>query len=183
MDTDTDQERITEAERAILKQRAREIAIEPERETEMADAIEVIEFGLSGERFAFELRHVREVCSLREITPVPCTPDFIVGVVNLRGEILTVIDLRKFFAMPGKGITQLNQIVLIEDSRTRMGILVDAIHRARSVLLDGLQTALPTLTDVRADYLRGITGDRLVVLDAARLLADPRILVEDRDEA
>jgi purine-binding chemotaxis protein CheW len=184
VDTNTEQKQKpkTETERDLLKQRARELAREPEKEAATADAIEIVAFELSGERYAFELRHVREVCALREITPVPCTPDFIVGVVNLRGEILTVIDLRKFFALPAAGITQLNQIVLIEDSKTRVGILVDAIGRAQFVPVETLQTSLPTLGGIRAEYLRGVTPDQMAVLDAAKILSDGQILIYEEVE-
>ena len=185
MDTNAEQKQETKAgtERELLRQRARDLAREPQKETAKADEIEVVGFELSGERYAFELRHVREVCALREITPVPCTPEFIVGVVNLRGEILTVIDLRKFFALPSAGITQLNQIVLIEDSKTRVGILVDAILRAKSVAVETLQTSLPTLGGIRAEYLRGVTPGQMAVLDAAKILSDGRILIYEEVES
>ena len=182
VDTDTDQTTAAATEREILKQRALELAREPADATPAADTLEVIEFELSGERYAFELAQVREVCALRELTPVPCTPEFLTGIVNLRGEILAVIDLRKFFGLPSAGITQLNQIIIIEGSATRLGILVDSVERSRTILPGSLQPALPTHTDVRADYLRGITGDRLAVLDAAKILSHPRILIEDRDD-
>lgn len=183
VDPDPRQTTAPATEREILKLRARELAREPAGETPAADALEVVEFELSGERYAFELSQVREVCALRELTPVPCTPDFLAGIVNLRGEILAVIDLRKFFGLPSTGITQLNQIIIIEDGRTRVGILVDSVERSRTILAGSLQPALPTHTEVRADYLRGITGDRLAVLDAAKILSHPRIIVEDRDDA
>ncbi len=175
--TEQKQKRKAEAERELLRQRARDLAREPEQEAPTAHAIDVVGFELSGERYAFELCHVREVCALREITPVPCTPDFIVGVVNLRGEILTVIDLRKLFALPSAGITQLNQIILIEDNKTRVGILVDAIGRARMVPVETMQTSLPTLGGIRAEYLRGVTPDQMAVLDASKILSDGRILI------
>ena len=179
METEAEQNRKLEAEteRTLLKQRARDLARVPEKVAQTSGMIEVVEFELSGERYAFELAHVREVCALREITPVPCTPDFVVGIVNLRGKILTVIDLRKFFALPAAGITQLNQIVILEDGRTRVGILVDAISRAQSVPVEKLQASLPTLGGIRTDYLRGVTPAQMAVLDAARILTDERILI------
>ncbi len=172
-----------EAERRILKVRARELAREPERGVTAQEMIEVIEFDLASERYAFPLAQVREVSLLHDLTPVPCTPAFVLGIINLRGEIRTVIDLKKFFDLPGTGITDLNKIILIQCDDMQLGILTDAIQGVRRIPLSGLQPALPTLTDIRADYLRGITSDRLVVLDAAKILSDPRILVEDHDEA
>lgn len=172
-----------ETERDILKKRAQELAREPESDEDAAGTIETVEFDLADERYAFPLAQVRTVSVLRELTPVPCTPPFVVGIINLRGEIRTVIDLKKFFDLPARGISELNKIIIIEHGDLQLGILADAIRGVREIPPGELQPSLPTLTDVRADYLRGITSDRLVVLDAAKLLSDPRILVEDHDES
>ena len=172
-----------EAERSILKKRAQELAREPERSEKADEMLETVEFDLANERYAFPLAQVREVTLLRELTPVPCTPAFVLGLINLRGEIRTVIDLKRFFDLPAAGITELNKIILIEHGDLQLGILADAIRGVRHISLGNLQPSLPTLTDIRADYLRGITSDRLVVLDAAKILSDPRILVEDHDDA
>ena len=172
-----------EAERQILKTRARELAKEPERGVNAEETIEVVEFDLANERYAFPLAQIREVGVLHDLTPVPCTPAFVLGIINLRGEIRTVIDLRRFFDLPGEGITDLNKVILIRSGDTELGILADTIGGVRRLATADLQAALPTLTDVRADYLRGITGERLVVLDAVKILADPRILVQEHDEA
>jgi purine-binding chemotaxis protein CheW len=172
-----------EAERGILKKRARELAGELERHERADEMLEAVEFDLANERYAFPLTQVREVSVLRELTPVPCTPPFVLGIINLRGEIRTVIDLKKFFDLPEAGITELNKIILIEHDDMQLGILADAVGGVRSIPLADLQPALPTLTNIRADYLRGITSERLVVLDAVKILSDPRILVADHDEA
>ena len=172
-----------EAERKILKTRARELAKEPERGVDAEETIEVVEFDLANERYAFPLAQIREVGVLHDLTPVPCTPAFVLGIINLRGEIRTVIDLRRFFDLPGEGITDLNKVILIRSGDTELGILADTIGGVRRLATADLQPALPTLTDVRADYLRGITSERLVVLDAVKILADPRILVQEHDEA
>jgi purine-binding chemotaxis protein CheW len=172
-----------EAERKrVLRQRARELAHDT-RGTHTADAIlSVVEFELAGERYAVELVHVREVSLLKELTPVPCTPAFVLGIINLRGEIRTVIDLKKFFDLPSKGITELNKIIMLHAGGMELGLLADAIIGVRAVSVAALQPALPTLTGVRADYLRGVTHDRLVVLDAAKLLASSRIIVNEPSE-
>jgi purine-binding chemotaxis protein CheW len=122
---------------------------------------------------------VRTVSVLKELTPVPCTPPFVLGIINLRGEIHTVVDLKKFFDLPDKGITELNKIIIIHHEDMQLGILADAIRGVRHILLHDLDPAMPTLTGIRADYLRGVTRDRLVVLDAARILSDQRILVAE----
>jgi purine-binding chemotaxis protein CheW len=148
-----------------------------------SDMLEVVEFDLASERYAFPLTDVRGVSLLRDLTPVPCTPPFVLGIFNLRGEIRTVIDLKKFFDLPAAGITELNKIILIKHGDLEFGILADAIRGVLRIPVGELQPALPTLTDRRAEYVRGIANDRLVVLDAVKILFDRRILVEEPDDA
>ena len=174
-----DSARISEREKQVLHARAKELAREPRAAETAGNWIEVIEFELAGEAYALPLAQVCEVSLLKELTPVPCTPPFVLGIINLRGEIRTVIDLKKFFDLPEKGITDLNKIILIQNDGMQLGILADSIRGVRRIRLDDMQPALPTMTGIRADYLRGVTGDRLAVLDAARILSDQRILVDE----
>ncbi len=145
-----------------------------------ADGIEIVEFVLAHERYGFETRHVRDVHPLEQLTPVPCTPPFVLGIVSLRGEILSVIDIKKFFDLPERGLTDLDKVIVIEAGAMRCGVLADAIVGVRHVAGTDLATALPTLTDRRADYLAGVTPERTVVLDAAKLLGDPRIVINEQ---
>lgn len=165
--------------RHLLKTRAQELAREPQAAEVAGDTLEAVEFELASEHYALPLAQVREVSLLKELTPVPCTPPFVLGIINLRGEIRTVIDLKKFFDLPDRGITELNKIIIIQQDDMQLGILADAICGVRRIHLHDMQPALATLTGIRVDYLRGVTGDRLVVLDAARILSDKRILVDE----
>ena len=168
-----------EETRRVLKARALALAREPE-EVQAADALEVLEFLLSQETYGIESRHIREVYPLEELTPVPCTPAFVLGIVNLRGEILSVIDIKKFFDLPEKGLTDLNKVIVLQSATMRFGILADAILGARSVPLSAIEPSLPTLTGIREKYLKGVTGERMVVLDAEKLLADETIIVREQ---
>ena len=168
-----------EKERQVLKTRAQALAQEIETDAEASDLLEVVEFELASERYAFPLADVREVSLLRELTPVPCTPQFVIGIINLRGEIRTVIDLKKFFDLPSAGITEFNKIILIKRDELQVGILADAILGVLQIPVGDLQATLPTLTDLRAEYVRGITNERLVVLDPAKILSDKRIVVDE----
>ena len=101
-------------------------------------------------------------------------------IVNVRGEILSVIDLRKFFDLPEKGLTDLNKVIVLESGHMVFGILADAVIGARRIRLAGIQPSLPTLTGVREAYLKGVTPERTVILDAEKLLADEKILVQEQ---
>ena len=145
--------------------------------------LEVLEFRLAQERYALEDRWVQEVCPLKELTPLPCTPPFVLGIVNVRGRILPVLDLKKFFDLPEQGLTDLHRIILVRGNDLELGLLADVIVGVRSIPADSLQPSLPTLTGIRGEYLKGVTAERLVVLDLARILADPKIIVHEEVEA
>jgi len=172
----------TRDDRDILRARARALVQRPARPAEGA-AFEVLEFELANERYALESRWVREVSVFKDLTPLPCCPRFILGIVNVRGRIHPVLDLKKFFDLPEKGLTDLHRIILVGGNDLELGLLADTIIGVRSVSVADLQPTLPTLTGIRAEYLKGVTGERLVVLDLACILADPRIIVHEEVEA
>jgi purine-binding chemotaxis protein CheW len=163
----------------ILRARAQALARAPQAAPAAGTLLELLEFRLASERYAVESRHVQEVHPLRDLTPLPCTPPFIVGIVNVRGRILPVVDLKKFFDLPERGLTDLHRIILVRGHGLELGLLADVIVGVRSVAADSLQPSLPTLTGIRADYLKGISEERLVVLDLERLLSDPKIIVHE----
>lgn len=98
----------------ILRARAKALAQPPKDEPEADTLLDVLEFRLAEERYAVEIRHVSEVHPLKELTPLPGTPAFVLGVVNVRGRILPVVDLKKFFELPDEGLTDLHRIILVE---------------------------------------------------------------------
>jgi len=171
-----------EARKAILKARAKILAQEAEEKKKTDQQIELVEFSLASERYGIESSNVREVYPLKELTPVPCTPPFVLGAINVRGQILSIIDIKKLFDLPEKGLTDLNKVIIVRTEIMELGLLADAVLGVRLVSLQDLQPSLPTLTGIRADYLKGVTQDRLVVLNAQKILADPKILVKEEAE-
>lgn len=167
----------------ILKARAQALGQEPAPPEAADGRIEVLEFMLAHERYAVESEHVRDVYPLEQLTPVPCTPAFVLGIVNLRGEILSVIDIKKFFDLPEKGLTDLNKVIVLESDSMRFGILADAIVGVHAIPVADIQASLPTLTGIREEYLKGVTPGRTVILDAEALLSDPDIVVQERVSA
>ena len=166
----------------ILRARAHTLARPAETTAATGTLLEVLEFRLAQERYAVETGLVREVHPLRELTPLPCTPPFVLGIVNVRGRILPVFDLKKFFDLPAQGLTDLHRIIIVRRQDLEFGLLADVIVGVHSITVESLQPTLPTLTGIRADYLKGVTSDALVVLDLARLMADPKIVIHDEVE-
>ena len=170
-----------EARKQILKNRVRTLAGE-RKEGEAVESLEVVEFLLASEKYGIESRRIREVYPMKELTPLPCTPPFVRGIINLRGQILSVIDIKKFFDLPEKGLTDLNKVIVVRMDEMELGILVDVILGMRVIPLQEIQPPLPTWTDIRSEYLRGVTNQRIAVLDIDRILSDKRIVVHEEVE-
>lgn len=168
--------------RAVLRARARALARPPLVAAPVESLLEILEFRLAQERYAVETRLVREVQPLRQLTPLPCTPSFVLGIVNVRGRILPVLDLKRLFDLSEKGLTDLHRIILVHGADLEFGLLADVIVGVQTIPLDSLQPSLPTLTGIHAEYLKGVTAERLVVLDLARILEHPRIVVHEEVE-
>lgn len=174
----------------VLRERARLLAQEDNKKDASHGYLRVLEFLMAYERYALETAYLREVYPLKDITPLPCTPPYVLGIINVRGQILSVIELKKFFELPEKGISNLNKVIIISTDKPvfsgvegmEFGILADAVLGVRSVPLNEVQPSLPTLTGIREDYLKGITKDRVVILDAMRILSDKRIVVNEQVE-
>jgi purine-binding chemotaxis protein CheW len=163
----------------ILRMRAGALAATRQRPQVAPDSvIEVAEFLLGNERYGIAVNHIAEISALVDLTPLPCTPAFVLGLINLRGQILPVINLKKMFDLPEKGLTDLNKVVVLRSQGAELGILADAITGVRSIFVEDLRPALPTLTGIRAEYLRGVTDDSLVILDAGRILGDEKLRVQ-----
>ena len=169
-----------EETKRVLEERAKALAREPARAEAADEWIEIVEFTLAHERYAIASEHVREVYPLEELTPLPCTPTFVLGIVNLRGEILSIIDIKEFFDLPKKGLTDLNKVIVLESEDMMFGIVADAIGGVRRILRTDIQPPLPTLTGIREDYLQGVTAERIVVLDAGKLLSDEKLIVNEQ---
>jgi purine-binding chemotaxis protein CheW len=168
-----------EEKKKILQERAKKLAQPEETKVINIAKVEVVEFLLAHEIYAVESRYVQEVCQLKEFTPLPGTPPFIFGLINFRGIILTVIDLRSFFMLPQRGLTGLNKVIIVQTADIKVGILADAIQGISYVHIDEFQPPLPTMTGIRREYIKGITGERLIVLDMEKLLLDQRIVVNE----
>jgi len=107
-------------------------------------------------------------------------PEFVLGITCVHGQIIAVVDLRKVFGLPERGLRDSRQVIVLQSADMEFGILAERVAGVRRLPLAGLQPSLPTLTDVRAAYLRGIAPDGTVVLSAAKLLADPQLVVQQK---
>lgn len=172
-----------ERARAVLEERARVLARVPPQAPDARQVLPVVTFTLANEVYAVEARYVREVIRPGEHTPVPGAPDFLVGVTNLRGDILAVFDLRKFFGLPPGAVTELARVVVLGGDRAEFGVLADEVHEVRALGTGDLLDAPASVAGVGREYLRGVTEEALAVLDGDVLLRDSRLFIDWREGA
>jgi purine-binding chemotaxis protein CheW len=170
-----------ERARLVLEERARMLARVPPVAPVAGEALQVVVFSLGEERYALETHSVREVVRLRDHAVLPGAPAFVFGVLNLRGEVLSVLDLRPFFGVPQRGATDRSRVLVLGASRTEFGLLADDVHEVLSVRLQDVLEAPPTVSGAGREYLRGVTPQALIVLDGAVLLRDARLFYQGED--
>ena len=165
--------------RKILMERAAAIAMPPLKEVDNGIEIDGLGFMLADDLYLVEAVLVVEVILLRELTPLPCCPPFILGIINLRGRILSVINLKTFLNLPEKGITNLNRVIIVKHKNIEVGLLVDEVIGKIPFAMDQLLTAMPTLSSKQKEYLIGVTKNRAVVFDIKKFLSDEIIVINE----
>jgi purine-binding chemotaxis protein CheW len=128
--------------------------------------LQIVVCELADEHYGLDIAKVYEIIRNQPITPVPRAPEFVKGVINLRGRIIPVVDLRHRFGMPEAVPTKETRIVVAESSGTRVGLVVDSVSEVLLLALDSVERTPEVAAGADAEYMRGIAklGDRLVLL-------------------
>lgn len=166
-------------EQAVLRKRAAELARKPAAQDDSGASLDCLEFVLSGESYAIELACIAETLPLVEFTPLFCTPPFVLGIANMRGRIISIIDLRRFFELPTIGLSDLNRVIVVGDGEMEFGVLADSIVGMRSFKPQEILPSPDAFTGLREEYLAGVTAERCALLDIRKIISDPRIVVHE----
>ncbi len=178
-----EQKVISEDEKkAIFKKRAQALALVNVDESIQKEFIEIIAFSLASENYGIETTFVREVFPLKDYTFLPGVPAFVLGILNVKGQIISVIDLKKFLHLPDKGLGELNKVIIIQNERMEFGILADTIIGTQYLSSDSIQTSLQHSGSVGSEYIKCVTREHLILLDAKKILEDEKILVNQQTE-
>ncbi|MCA1960109.1 MAG: chemotaxis protein CheW [Desulfomonile sp.] len=161
----------------ILRERAKKLAQRPDAHGRDQECLEVIEFMLAHERYAVEVNYVREVYPLKDLTRVPCVPSFVLGVINVRGQVISVVDVKEFFDLPKKELTDDYRVIIVNNEEMELGIASDSVLGERKVPLNVIQKDTSALRGLREGYIRGVTTDRLIIINIDSLLSDESIVV------
>jgi len=141
-----------------------------------------IVFSINQQSFGIEIFKVKEVLSYRKITPLPQMEGFIKGIINLRGIIIPVFDLREKFNLPTEEYTHFHVIIVVEISGRVMGIIVDVISDVFEILQEEFQTTGNLPPNIRREYLKGVgkKGDEMIILlDMDHLLSPEELELAD----
>ena len=170
----------------ILAQRAKELAQALEDETAIGQSLHLITFSLGGGRYAVPVDGVLEIQPLENWARVPCTPSFIVGAVNLRGRIYSLMDVARFFGLPDRPMPDSAHVLLVrgqsahvDSGRIELCLLADELPANEQISMAEIDRASSTLSSQAQEYTRGVNGEMLIVLDLERLLASAEIIVEE----
>jgi purine-binding chemotaxis protein CheW len=134
---------------------------------------QLVVFELAGESYGVEIGRVQEIDRMQTITVVPQAPPFVEGVINLRGRITPVVDLRTRFGLPKAEPTPLTRIVVVKAGEEWVGLVVDAVSEVLRIPVDAIEPPSAMVTTAESTYLRGIAKleSRLIILlDLDRVL-------------
>ena len=147
---------------------------------------QLVVFDLAGEVYGVNIETVREIIRMQEVTYVPDAPDFVEGVINLRGRVIPVVDLRKRFSLAVTDATDESRVVVVDIGGQDIGVIVDAVTEVLRIAEDSVEPASSLVTTEDSYYIEGIAkvGDRLLILlDIDRALADEATELRQTAEA
>lgn len=185
---------IDEASSEVLEQiwahRAAQLA-KPVIEEEIGEQIELVIIQLGQELYGIDVKYVFDIRPLQQFTPVPRVPEWVTGVVNLRGRILSILDLRRLFTLsPQKQDDSKKEttlfLVVVQTPEMEVALLTEGVVAVESLPVNRIQEPAGILPGLRPEYVRGISkrpgmedGPTLVILDLPALLSDPRLQIHE----
>ncbi len=130
------------------------------------DEMQLVIFKLGREEYGVSILQVQEIKRITEITRVPHTPDYIKGVINLRGSVLPVIDLKKRLNLPQQASTEDTRIIIVKVDELSIGMVVDAVSEVLTISQQNIDSPEVVAGSVSANYLSGVgkLEDRLLIL-------------------
>ena len=139
------------------------------------EVLQWVTFQLDRETYGINVMQVQEVLRYTEIAPVPGAPDYVLGIINLRGNVVTVIDTRSRFGLPPAEVSENSRIVIIEAEKQVIGIMVDSVAEVVYLRSSEIDVAPSVGTEESAKFIQGVSnrdGELLILVDLNKLLSD-----------
>ncbi len=130
------------------------------------EMLQLVSFKLGDEEFGVDIMQVQEIIRMQEITSVPNAPEFVEGVINLRGRVIPIIDLRKRFGLEEKSHDKATRIIVVKVDDLTVGLVVDEVSEVLRIPADTVEPPPPIVAGVESEYIRGVgkLEDRLLIL-------------------
>ena len=143
-----------------------ELATATETACSTDNAQQYLVFSLGDEEYGIEITHVQEIKSLAPVAPIPNTPEYVKGVLNLRGTIIPIVDLRLRLSMPPREYDRFTVIIVVVVEGKQVGLVVDRVSDVLDISTDDIDDSPPLADDLDTTWLRGVgkLGERLVFL-------------------
>lgn len=158
---------------AVREHRIRHHGIAQQKSVALPKEEHLVIFSLDNEHYGVDISEVWEINTMLDITRIPQAPDFIEGVINLRGQIVPVMDLRKRLGLPARTYGRTTRIMVIQTIGNRLGLIVDSVREVVKIPQDVIEPPSQLTTLIEDSYLRGIAkqeGYLIILLDVHRLL-------------
>ena len=139
------------------------------------EVLQWVTFKLENEIYGINVMQVQEVLRYTEIAPVPGAPNYVIGIINLRGNVVTVIDTRVRFGLMPSEVSENSRIVIIEAEKQVIGILVDGVAEVVYLRSSEIDMAPSVGTDESAQFIQGVSnrdGELLILVDLNKFLSD-----------
>lgn len=139
------------------------------------EIIQLVTFKLKDETYGINVMQVQEVLRVSEIAPVPGAPQYVLGIINLRGNVVTVIDTRSRFGLPSGELDDASRIVIIESEQQVVGILVDSVAEVVELAHSEIDSAPNIGNEESSRYIQGVASsddNLLIVVDLNKLLTE-----------
>lgn len=166
----------------LWRRRAIELAEAPDRDRESGEVLTLVVVRLGADRYAVPITAVREILRVGRVTPVHTAPPFVHGVINLRGVIVAVLDLRNFFGIEPGPAGEATRIIIAEGGGMAVGILVEQVEEIVDLPATQVKPPISTAKGIAEDYVAGIAtlgGQMVVLIDMEKVLRNPRIVVDE----
>lgn len=137
--------------------------------------LQIVAFSLGSETYGVDIGQVREIIPIQKIVPVPRAPEFVEGIINLRGRVIPVLDLRKHFGFAKNEHAPEQRIVLTESNGESIGVIVDSVSSVLRISQDSIEPPASVITGNQIEYIKGIAKvdySLIILLDLTRIISD-----------
>jgi purine-binding chemotaxis protein CheW len=163
----------------ILHERATVLAIEKTAAVISQDLFEIIEFIICGEKYGISIEYIKRVVKLRDFITLPGLPQYVLGIMNVHGEIVTLIDLRKLFNLNTTQSEEMSYVIIVQWNDITVGLLCEEISGFVTIQRDEIQSSFLSLAGIKTEYLTGVTEDRIAILNIMTLLYVTILIIQE----